>query len=232
MGSEFGGARGGGEGRRGVRREVQDSQGRVWRLKPSTVQPTREDAVRTAQRVADALERFGARPEPLCAVRERIFAEAFDEMVRQVLLLEPARGLLLLRVRDERRLTVQAYASLAQGGVRYSEAEGMGAGAPEDESDAELTALIRRAQALQESVSRLRTRRLRLEAELEAIARDSSARKKREEAEWAADADRWNRQIRVLQTVIGSGKRDANYSLDATPAPASALQSTVALPLP
>jgi dynein light intermediate chain, axonemal len=190
---------------------MQDVQGRVWRLKPSTAAPTREDAVRASGRVDEALERLGARPEPVCVVRERVFADAFDEAVRQVLLLEPARGLLLLRVRDERRLTLQAYASLAQGGVRYSEAEGSGAGAPDDDADADLAALRRHVDALAGTVERLRTRRLRLEAEVEAFARDSASQRKREEAEWAQDADRWNRQIRVLQTVVGSGRADDKF---------------------
>jgi len=59
------------------------------------------------------LLRRQARSEPLDDVREEVFAEMFDELIRQIALLNPERGLLLLRVRDERRLTLLSLAALA-----------------------------------------------------------------------------------------------------------------------
>jgi len=44
-----------------------------------------------------------ARQTGLCPVREELFQECFDELIRQVTLNEPEQGLLLLRVRDYKR---------------------------------------------------------------------------------------------------------------------------------
>jgi dynein light intermediate chain, axonemal len=50
-----------------------------------------------------------ARESGICPVREELFSQCFDEIIRQVTLSEPERGLLLLRVRDEIKMTIAAY---------------------------------------------------------------------------------------------------------------------------
>ncbi len=50
-----------------------------------------------------------ARGAPLCPIREELYSQAFDELLRQVTLECPERGILLLRVRDELRMTLAAY---------------------------------------------------------------------------------------------------------------------------
>ncbi len=69
-----------------------------------------------------ALKLKQARPAPLCPVREEVFAGAFDELLRQVALECPERGLLLLRVRDEIRMTLAAYNTM----VSYHTTQGAG----------------------------------------------------------------------------------------------------------
>jgi dynein light intermediate chain, axonemal len=41
-----------------------------------------------------------ARVEGICPIKEKVFSEAFDEIIRQVALNSPERGLMLLRLRD------------------------------------------------------------------------------------------------------------------------------------
>ena len=53
-----------------------------------------------------------ARESGICPVREELFSQCFDEIIRQVTLSEPERGLLLLRVRDEIKMTIAAYQTL------------------------------------------------------------------------------------------------------------------------
>lgn len=50
-----------------------------------------------------------AREAGICPVREDMYHQCFDELIRQVTLDGPERGLLLLRVRDELRMTIDAY---------------------------------------------------------------------------------------------------------------------------
>lgn len=61
-----------------------------------------------------------ARESGICPVREELFAQCFDEIIRQVTLSEPERGLLLLRVRDEIKMTIAAYQTLYQSSVTFA----------------------------------------------------------------------------------------------------------------
>ena len=53
-----------------------------------------------------------ARESGICPVREELFGQCFDEIIRQSTLSEPERGLLLLRIRDEIKMTLAAYQTL------------------------------------------------------------------------------------------------------------------------
>merc|ERR1739848_659276 len=47
------------------------------------------------------------------------YAQCFDELIRQVTINCPERGLLLLRVRDEIRMSIAAYQTLYQSSVTF-----------------------------------------------------------------------------------------------------------------
>ena len=49
-----------------------------------------------------------ARQEGICQVRRELYSQCLDEIIRQLTLICPERGLLLLRLRDEYRLTLHA----------------------------------------------------------------------------------------------------------------------------
>lgn len=70
-------------------------------------------AVRRLQDLLELrLEQRQARPTGICPVREDLASQAFDELIRQVTVNCPERGLLLLRVRDEIRMRICAYQTL------------------------------------------------------------------------------------------------------------------------
>ena len=49
-----------------------------------------------------------ARETGICPIREELYAQCFDELIRQVTVNCAERGLLVLRVRDEIRMTIAA----------------------------------------------------------------------------------------------------------------------------
>merc|ERR1711959_360644 len=55
----------------------------------------------------------------ICPVREELYSQCFDELIRQVTINCPERGLLLLRVRDEIRMSIAAYQTLYQSSVTF-----------------------------------------------------------------------------------------------------------------
>ena len=61
-----------------------------------------------------------ARESGICPVREELFSQTFDEIIRQVTLGEAERGLLLLRIRDEIKMTIAAYQTLYKSAVTFA----------------------------------------------------------------------------------------------------------------
>lgn len=53
-----------------------------------------------------------ARETGICPVRRELYTQCFDEIIRQVTINCAERGLLLLRIRDEMRMTIDAYQAL------------------------------------------------------------------------------------------------------------------------
>ena len=70
-------------------------------------------------RLDQFLQERQAREAGICPVREELYSQCFDELIRQVTIEAPERGLLLLRVRDEARMSTAAYQTLFQSSVAF-----------------------------------------------------------------------------------------------------------------
>ena len=60
-----------------------------------------------------------ARESGICPVRSSLYADVFDELIRQITIGCPERGLLLLRLRDEARMTMRAHKALFETSVAF-----------------------------------------------------------------------------------------------------------------
>ena len=70
---------------------------------------TRLDVINLQGMLDKRLLERQARETGICPVREDLYSQCFDELIRQVTLDGPERGLLTLRVRDEIKMTIDAY---------------------------------------------------------------------------------------------------------------------------
>merc|ERR1712188_9358 len=85
----------------------------------SSTPATRLDVVNLQEQLDLKLQQRQARETGICPVREELYAQCFDELIRQITINCAERGLLLLRVRDELRMTVAAYQGLYESSVAY-----------------------------------------------------------------------------------------------------------------
>ncbi|KAF0700121.1 Aste57867_9352 [Aphanomyces stellatus] len=92
-------------------REWRDENGK-WQQNVSLAPSSRTEVLELQEFLAENLIKEQAKKVGICANRERLHAQLFDEIIRQVTLACPERGLLLLRVRDEIRMTIEAYQAL------------------------------------------------------------------------------------------------------------------------
>ena len=79
--------------------------------------PTRQDVNDLSQLFGFRLQDSKARKSGICSVRSAIYAMCFDELIRQITVGCPERGLLLMRIRDELRMTTDSYRILYEASV-------------------------------------------------------------------------------------------------------------------
>eukprot|EP00941_MAST-03F_sp_MAST-3F-sp1_P003708 g3708.t1 len=85
----------------------------------SNAPSTRLDVIKLQEKLDDKLMQRQARESGICPVREDLYGQCFDELIRQVTMNCPERGLLMLRVRDEIRMTTDAYKTLYESSVAF-----------------------------------------------------------------------------------------------------------------
>lgn len=91
----------------------------TWIQYVSKEPATRLDVITLQEQLDKRLLERQARETGICPVREDLYSQCFDELIRQVTLDGPERGLLLLRVRDEIRMTIDAYKTLYDSSVTF-----------------------------------------------------------------------------------------------------------------
>merc|ERR1711966_97708 len=91
-----------------------------------------------------------ARETGICPVREELYAQCYDELIRQVTINCAERGLLLLRVRDEIRMTIAAYQTLYESSIAF----GMRKALMAEQRKAEMEAKIKHLEAEKKDLER------------------------------------------------------------------------------
>ncbi|OMJ88136.1 hypothetical protein SteCoe_9951 [Stentor coeruleus] len=80
---------------------------------------SRQDVITLKEKLDQKLMERQARDSGICPVREELYSQCFDEIIRHVTLKCAERGLLLMRVRDEIKMTIAAYQTLYQSSVTF-----------------------------------------------------------------------------------------------------------------
>ncbi|KAK4473361.1 hypothetical protein MN116_004520 [Schistosoma mekongi] len=93
--------------------------GQLWIQHVSSTPATRLDVVNLQEELDKRLQQRQARETGICPVRRELYNQVFDELIRQVTINCAERGLLLLRVRDEIRMTITAYQTLYESSVAF-----------------------------------------------------------------------------------------------------------------
>merc|ERR1712036_35898 len=96
-----------------------NESGQLWVQQVSSTPATRLDVVNLQEELDKRLQQRQARETGICPVKRELYSQCFDELIRQVTINCAERGLLLLRVRDEIRMTVAAYQGLYESSVAY-----------------------------------------------------------------------------------------------------------------
>merc|ERR1711988_611912 len=110
------------------------------------------------------LKQRQARETGICPIRRELYSQCFDELIRQITINCAERGLLLLRVRDEIRMTIAAYQTLYESSVAF----GMRKALQAEQGKADMQEKI---SELEKDKEELKKQVLRLEAKCDEIQR-------------------------------------------------------------
>ena len=80
---------------------------------------TREKARDLFKALDEKIKERQAREKGICAVREELYSQCFDEIIRQVTIECPERGLLLVKVRDEIKMSIASYQTLYESAILF-----------------------------------------------------------------------------------------------------------------
>lgn len=96
-----------------------EEDGKLWRQSVSSTPATRLDVMNLQEQLDLKLQQRQARETGICQTRRELYAQCFDELIRQSTINCTERGLLLLRVRDELRMTLHAYQTLYESSIAF-----------------------------------------------------------------------------------------------------------------
>ncbi|TKR59297.1 hypothetical protein L596_028989 [Steinernema carpocapsae] len=143
---------------------------KTWVERASTLPATRLDVLALKEKFEKTLEARGAKPFGICPIRRCVYDQLFDELIREVTVNCAERGVLLLRVRDELRLSLLSYQSLLESAIAYGVRKAIGVERQQTRAVVELDEEVARNkilhQKLEELEQRIASQRLANEEEL------------------------------------------------------------------
>ncbi|NXP50663.1 IDLC protein, partial [Heliornis fulica] len=96
-----------------------EEENQRWVQEVSSAPSTRLDVVHLQEQLDLKLRQRQARETGICPVRRELYAQCFDELIRETTINCAERGLLLLRVRNEIQMTIAAYQTLYESSVAF-----------------------------------------------------------------------------------------------------------------
>ena len=124
-----------------------------------------------------------ANKNDICPVKEELYDQCFSEIIRQVTISEPERGLLLMRVKDDIKQTILAYHTLYQSAVTFSMRKQLQAEHGKPQLEAEISDLQTECKELGNSIVSLTLERDNLDQRMKEK-RESIEKRQQEESKF------------------------------------------------
>jgi len=180
-----------------------EEHGKLWRQQVSPQPATRADILKLGENLDMLLQARQARETGICGVRRELFGQAFDEIIRQVTVNCSERGLLLLRVRDEMRMTTEAYRALYESSIAYGMRKALMAEKGKADLLQEIESLSDEKGELEEALSDLKQKYDMMERRAEEL-RQAEEKKHNEETTFLKKT---NQQLKAqLEAIIAPKK--------------------------
>uniref|UniRef100_A0A3B1K586 Axonemal dynein light intermediate polypeptide 1 n=1 Tax=Astyanax mexicanus TaxID=7994 RepID=A0A3B1K586_ASTMX len=164
-----------------------------WVQQVSSAPCRGRDVVRLQEQLDLKLQQRQAKETGLCPVRRELYSQCFDELIRQVTINCSERGLLLLKVRDESRITEDAYRTLYKSSLAFGLRKILLAEHEKSDMDKKVSDLENENKDLEKQLNELMAKR-------EAIEKQAAERQKADEKKRTQEIQffkRMNQQLKV-----------------------------------
>lgn len=179
-------------------------KGQLWVQQVSSSPATRLDVINLQEQLDTKLQQRQARETGICPVRRELYSQVFDELIREVTINCSERGLLLLRIRDEIRMTLAAYQTLYESSVAFGMRKALQAEAGKSDMETKLTQLEQDKRDLEAEVQKLKAKCDEIERR-EAERRQTEQRKHEEELQFLK---RTTQQLKTqLESILAPAKK-------------------------
>jgi dynein light intermediate chain len=184
-------------------REYTDS-GQLWIQQVSASPATRLDVIGLQEQLDTKLQQRQARETGICPVRRELYSQVFDELIRQVTVECAERGLLLLRVRDEIRMTLAAYQTLYESSTAFGMRKALDAEAGKGDMEQQILQLKQENADLSSEVLKLKAKC----EEIELREKERRATEQRKHEEELQFLKRTNQQLKTqLESILAPPKK-------------------------
>ncbi|XP_053488937.1 axonemal dynein light intermediate polypeptide 1 [Ictalurus furcatus] len=167
----------------------------LWVQQVSSTPCTRSDVIHLQEELDLKLQQRQARDTGICPVRRELYTQCFDELIRQVTINCAERGVLLLRVRDEIRMTIAAYQTLYESSVAFGMRKALQAEQEKSDTEKKIADLENEKRDLERQVNEQK-------AKCEAIERRENERRQVEEKKHTEEIQFLNRTNQQLKTQL------------------------------
>lgn len=161
----------------------------------STNPATKADVVKLQKQLDKELQESKVREIGIDPIRSEIYGQCFDEIIRQVTIDCSARGLLLVRIRDEMKTTIAKFQTLYESAITWGIRKAM-------EKEQNRDALNAENESLKEEVKALQAKNLELEQKIEDLQKREEDYRAQKEKEHANETAFLKRQAQQLKTQL------------------------------
>lgn len=171
------------------------SQGELWIQEVSAIPSTRIDVVNLQSSLESKLQQQNARKDGICPIREELYNQCFDEIIRQIAIQCRKRGHLLAMARDELKLTKKSYQSLYESTIAYGMRKDI-------QAEHEISQTTKNLEASETECSMLETKVKTLEKDIENIEFQRKQRKDEKLRQHVEEISNLKKAIESIQNEL------------------------------
>lgn len=182
---------------------VWEEDGQLWTQTVSSTPATRQDVINLQELLDSRLEQSQARETGICPIRRGLYKQCFDELIRQVTINCTERGLLLLRIRDEIGMSMEAYETLYCSSVAFGMRKALQAQQGKEQLQEKVTALEEEKESLETMITDMKIKADQAERRNEEL----RASEEKKHAEEVSFLKKTNTQLKAqLEGIIAPKK--------------------------